>query len=432
MRLTITVLLTAFIIILPAARATAAPTSLAVRETLPELARTKFDEGSALYKAGSYQEAKAAFLGAYQASLDPRVLYNVAVCEKGLGRFARAIDLLKTSASKASWPSSESGPPESYSRLVEETVEKLSHHVGYVAIDLEPKSVTGVAVFVDGERVTTFSESGTQTVLPLDLGSHLIRVAKDGYSASASAGRAEHAVTIGAAGTVEHVRFSLNPLPKGSVTIECAERLHQQKPCEVWLDGSYVGRAPVTVERAAGKHTVRASLASALFDETQIDFEAGSNKQLLLEGTRLEAARLRVATEQPDDIVTVDGKEAGRSGMLVELQPGEHHVVISRQPRSASSTEPRMTKSMDLVLRLNETRDVRITFEDQESQKRDEKKRGLSPWWFVGGGGAVAVIAAVTVGVIVASSSTTFEGSAAGTLNPYTVPASFSAGGSAR
>ena len=81
------------------------------------------------------------------------------------------------------------------------------------------------------------------------------------------------------------------------------------------------------------------------------------------------AQRLQVASgDEP-----VDGVLAGRSGMEIELEPGEHRVFINR--RGGAS------KSLDVLLHDNETRDLRVGM--------DERK-GPSPWWFVLGGGVLA------------------------------------------
>ena len=309
----------------------AEPTSL--RESLTEAAGEKFDEGTRLYKASEHAAAREAFLAAYAKSGDRRVLYNVAVCDKALGRYARAITTLRTSLATTDRPL-----PVEYTQRASESIATLSRYVAFLTVETTPD---GVTLVVDGEPIR-------ENPIPLDTGSHTIVASKDGYDA------VSRSVTV-KAGDTERMTLSLEE-----------------------------SRAPASVACAGGAPC----------------------------GRPRPTSRLRLSTDRADDLVTIDGVPTGRSGIEVELAPGEHHLVVTR-PGGPS-------RSMDVVLRPNETRDLRITL--------DEKRSGVSPWWFVGGG--VVLASAAAIGVFLATRPTSFEGSAAGTLNPFVVPASF--GGGAR
>lgn len=54
-------------------------------------ARASYERGAALYEAGRYHEARAAFLRAYQLSGLPALLYNLGLTEERLGDRAAAI-----------------------------------------------------------------------------------------------------------------------------------------------------------------------------------------------------------------------------------------------------------------------------------------------------------------------------------------------------
>lgn len=66
-----------------------------LREQLPPDAQKHWDIALALYQRGQWDGARTSFNATYEASKNPRVLFNVAVCEKNLGRYARAIEVFK-------------------------------------------------------------------------------------------------------------------------------------------------------------------------------------------------------------------------------------------------------------------------------------------------------------------------------------------------
>ena len=61
------------------------------------------------------------------SSGEPRVLYNVAVCEKALGQYARAIGTLKRSLTPTGHVL-----PSDYTQRVAETIATLSRYVAFV------------------------------------------------------------------------------------------------------------------------------------------------------------------------------------------------------------------------------------------------------------------------------------------------------------
>ncbi len=157
---------------------------------------------------------------------------------------------------------------------------------------------------------------------------------------------------------------------------------------------------------------MRAFVKGRAYAEERITLQNGKVMALTLVGRPLPMAHLRVTTDQASDVVSVDGSRAGKSGIELELAPGEHRVQISRADGA--------TKSLDVLLHDNETRDLRVTVDLAE-------RKGISPWWYVGGGTVIAASAATVAAVILSSQSTKYEGNAAGTLNPYVVTASHGA-----
>jgi hypothetical protein len=365
----------------------AVPVSAApVRESLSGEAAAKFDEGSRLYRTSAYGPAREAFLASFAKSGDPRILFNVAVCDKALGRYARAIATLRRSLAGADRPL-----PADYTQKAAEAIATLSRYVAFVTVEVDASATTTV----DGDKLQ-------ENPVPLETGAHTLVAAKDGFET------ASKTITV-KAGETARVELVLEPSRKpGSAVITCAGI----ESCDVFVDGESLGKAPVTLTRPAGTYVVRATHLGQPFAEQRVEIQNGKGITLALGGSSASRplAKLRVTTGRLDDTIRVDGTVIGKSGRDLEVGSGEHVVVIERDGTSV--------QSLDLLLRDNETRDVRVTIPEKDRRSGG----GPSPWWYVGGGVAVVGLTALTVFLV--TRPTTFEGSSAGTLNPYVVPAS--------
>src|SRR4051812_25337068 len=72
----------------PAAGATAAKP---LSESLSGMAKAEYEAGKILYADKDYANAIVKFQHAFEISHEPRLLWNVAVCEKNLRRYARML-----------------------------------------------------------------------------------------------------------------------------------------------------------------------------------------------------------------------------------------------------------------------------------------------------------------------------------------------------
>ena len=369
---------------LAAPDAAARPPPAAVRDTLDAEAKADFDAGAQLFRQGQVREARDAFLAAYARSNEPRVLFNVAVCDKQLGHHAQAIATFKKSLAAADRPL-----PREYIERTAEALATLRRYVASVTVDT---SVEGAVVRVDGE---VLRENPTD----VDPGSHVIAASKDGFETATTT------VTV-KAGDTPRVSLALTPSSSpGTAKLVCVG----EPSCELRIGDEVIGRGTASVSRTTGSYVVRAFAAGRLWSERRVDITNGVTVDVALIGAPAPLARLRIMTDRFDDVVTIDGVRAGKSGVESELAPGEHRVIIAR-PSGES-------KTIDVLLRDNETRDLRVALEE---------KKGVSPWWFVAGG--VVLAGATTAVIVVATRPTTFEGNSAGTLNPYVVTASVRTG----
>ncbi|HEU4406952.1 MAG TPA: PEGA domain-containing protein [Polyangiaceae bacterium] len=140
-----------------------------VRDTLSGEARDAFDRGGTLFARGRYAEARSEFERAFELGGDARVLYNVAVCEKELGRYARAAARLRESLA-----TTVPLPPD-YVERARAALELLAPYVGSLSVEA---SEPGATVFVDSEEVGVSPLRGP---LEVDVGRHVVAATREGF-----------------------------------------------------------------------------------------------------------------------------------------------------------------------------------------------------------------------------------------------------------
>jgi tetratricopeptide (TPR) repeat protein len=132
-----------------------------------EQARSDFERGSALYRAGDFRAALEAFEAAQARAPAPQNLFNVARCQERLGQLADAVD--SYSAYLAAAPNAPDR--EAVSARIEELRTRLPLEAS-LRISVEPPS----AVAVDGEAAGQSPVS-----VRLRPGAHHVRATQDGY-----------------------------------------------------------------------------------------------------------------------------------------------------------------------------------------------------------------------------------------------------------
>ncbi len=144
--------------------ASAAPTPLA--STLVGTAKADYDAGVLLFEDGDFAGALLKFKSAYDASSDPRLLWNMAVCQKQQRHYAKMLPLIEEYLAKGG----ASVTPEE--RAEAKTVlDTLQPFVGRLQIEANQKDSS---VFVDDELVGTTPLTDQR----VDMGERRIRVTK--------------------------------------------------------------------------------------------------------------------------------------------------------------------------------------------------------------------------------------------------------------
>jgi hypothetical protein len=137
-------------------------------QSLTGEAKTLYLAGVSQYRKKEYAAALAQFRAAHNAEADPRLLWNMAVCEKNLSRFvqARALAEEYLSEAKASLTDSERDEASRFAT-------SLRSYIARVSVRTTPPAAM---VFVDDV------ERGTSPItLELDMGEHTFRLQRSGF-----------------------------------------------------------------------------------------------------------------------------------------------------------------------------------------------------------------------------------------------------------
>lgn len=143
---------------------------LPLSEALLGEAKTEYDAAKLLFMDGDLPGAATKFRRAYDLSRDPRLLWNVAACEKEQRHYAKASSLVTQYLAEASAMLSDESRAQA-----EETLASLRQFSSEVELEGTP---AGAVVFVDGVEVGTTPLSSP---LFLDLGVRQLEVRVPGY-----------------------------------------------------------------------------------------------------------------------------------------------------------------------------------------------------------------------------------------------------------
>jgi hypothetical protein len=138
--------------------------------SLPEDARANYESAMWLWEAADYNGALLKFQLVYARSGDPRLLWNLAVCEKALRHYAKALPLVRRYLDEAGAKLTDAERQEATDFAT--TIEGF---VGPVRIESDQASAK---LFVDGEEV---GKTPLKEPLLLDMGDHKLTLRKHGF-----------------------------------------------------------------------------------------------------------------------------------------------------------------------------------------------------------------------------------------------------------
>jgi hypothetical protein len=241
----------------PSASASAAPPPRpSLSESLTGEAKADYDLANLLLQNNDPEKARLKYESAYAISKDPRLLWNIAACEKQLKHYAKTVNLVKRYVAEDALISAEDKAEAD--RLLG-VIEPLTAKLAIVVKEPEAD------VYVDGDLV---GKSPLAEPLLVDIGTRKIRVTKIDFKDF------EKDVPVGGAALVT-VEAPLEAIPKtGKISITA------QTDAAIFLDGKAVGTGSFSGPVTAGSHKVRVTAEDMLPYEEQVEIERGGIRSL--------------------------------------------------------------------------------------------------------------------------------------------------------
>lgn len=244
--------------LLLAATALALPVPPKVRAALQGESREAFDRGTVLYARGEYLTAREAFVAAHLSSREPRVLYNVAVCDKALGRYRAATESLRASLANPG------ALPEAYVRLGTDTLAVLERKLAHIVIETN----VSAELFVDGDPA--------QSPHAVDPGRHVVEARLAGHQ-----GARETIDVVEAQRLLVRLVLAPEPAPRAAAPRPARLRVFTADAADrIQLDGVVqpTNRVDATVQ--PGDHRVEVHRGDASTREFDLVLQPGETRDL--------------------------------------------------------------------------------------------------------------------------------------------------------
>jgi hypothetical protein len=330
-----------------------------IREELPDAARKDWDAARDLLEANDYAGALVEYLRAYEQSKNPRVLYNVAVCEKNLRHYARAEARFKQELTDGAGKISAQEEND-----VKGAIQALDPFVSTVEVTTNE---TGATLLIDNDQVgkTPFDKP-----VPIDVGPHELRLHKDGFT------DAVQTVTV-AGGVPAKATLNIEPsVKKAAVTVAVSGA----PGATVMIDGIDMGQAPFKGDLVAGRHTFEARAPGFVTarQTTDVVYKEPLNIALDLSAERHEG-HVRIEATPTSAMIEVDGKIVGSGTWDGPLPTGGHQLIVKKPGYVPYTTE--------ISLNDDQSREVKATLLEE---------KGGTNWiaWTIG---TVVVVAGGTI-----------------------------------
>jgi hypothetical protein len=205
-------------------------------ESLTGSALADYAGARILYEDGDYAGAYTKLEAAYLASKDPRLLWNMAACEKAQRHYANVMNLLERYLKEGG---ALIGADER--QATHALVETVREFVNELRLDVQP---AGVDVYVDGVKTATTPLAGP---LRVDMGKRELRFEKEGFVPQ------ETEMDLAGGKSVD-LKVQLQ-----AVAHEGTLRVMSDAKAVISVDGHVVGTGTWTATLPSGTHAVSVS-----------------------------------------------------------------------------------------------------------------------------------------------------------------------------
>lgn len=271
-------------------------------EALHGLPKADYISGRVLFEDGDYAAALIKFQNAYESSKDPRLLWNIAACEKALRHYARVLKLLERYVQEGGTLLTEQdlADADSVVSAVQPLVSKLS--VASVP--------SGAEVLVDDESLGKTPLEGRL----IDIGNRRVVLRLNGYEDFVVPTAVKGGEALKLQGELKKI------VHEGTVTVTA-------KPGNlITIDGKGVGDGRWTGVLSSGPHTLRVTAAGYRAYQSEISVRDRSSRTIQVELEK-EAAGVPTWVWIAGGVVLASGATVG--GILLfskeETVPAEYY-----------------------------------------------------------------------------------------------------------
>ena len=236
----------------------AGPPSLA--DSLTGEPKADYDAAKLLYGNGDYAGALVKFTAAYDKSKDPRLLWNVAACEKNLHHYASVLAYLRRYLNEGQAVLSEA------EKVDAEALVKFMQPLT-AALDLSV-SESGARVYLDD---TLVGETPLPAPIVVDVGPCKIRIEKDGFEPY------REALTIGDSPRIKLVAKLEKAITDATVVVYTA------RPNDpIYIDGALRGAGTWKGTLPGGTHSLRVAAPPMRTYEGDFSVRDGESRTVAL------------------------------------------------------------------------------------------------------------------------------------------------------
>ncbi|WP_155798291.1 PEGA domain-containing protein [Sorangium cellulosum] len=231
----------------PAPGASAPAAQRPLSETLSGEAKAEYEAARILFNDGDHRNAIIKFERAYELSRDPRLLWNIALCQKNLKRYTRLLATIELLLRDAGPQLTEQDRKDA-AELIEATKAYVSR------LDLQA-SEAGATVLVDGEEV---GKTPLGEPVLLDIGTRRIRVTKKGFK------DVEVTEQVAGGGVVTVKATLEREVHEGRLVVAAPP------DAVISLDGRVVGRGTWEGPVPSGGHALRVTASGMVSHQSEV------------------------------------------------------------------------------------------------------------------------------------------------------------------
>jgi hypothetical protein len=231
----------------PPPAAAAPPAAPPLSETLTGMAKAEYEAGRILYGDKDFGNAIVKFMKAHELSKDPRLLWNIAVCEKNLRHYSKMLADIQRYRTEAAALLSDDEKAQSVEII--KTVEAFVSRMKLTA------SEDGAEVFIDDEKV---GETPLPGPVIVDVGARKIRLTKKGFKEALVTkevtGGGELTVIVDIEKEIHRGRLAVNAGPNDILS----------------LDGKVIGKEHWEGSLQSGGHTLKVTAQGMLPYQSEV------------------------------------------------------------------------------------------------------------------------------------------------------------------